>query len=162
MSIHYRDLNEFVIVAPDGYYLSAPLGPRELTVTAGSASTPLETFDLERNRPDIVLKRLGFASKELLDVVTAMIKWRRTQIGGPNPAAAGPRPSIAFTTPPPAISNKHRLVSAHARLQCHAHERLQHHGRLIEPGRGEWDDQASAQNGHSRRWRARRESTRRR
>lgn len=59
---------EYLIITPDFYYLSSHKAIHRIGVKIKDQVYPVEQFDLKFNRPDIVLKRLGFASIDVLEL----------------------------------------------------------------------------------------------
>ncbi|MFH2142611.1 MAG: caspase family protein [Bacteroidota bacterium] len=58
---------DFIIKTPDYYYYSTKNAKKEIGFTFGIKFYPFEQFDLQYNRPDIVLSRLGCASEEVIN-----------------------------------------------------------------------------------------------
>lgn len=59
--------NDYVAITPDNYYLCSKNGLKSIVFVTGNHVYPPEQFDLQYNRPDIVLERMGLASQELID-----------------------------------------------------------------------------------------------
>lgn len=57
---------QFIITTPDGYYMSTKTASSGLNFKKDFAVYPFEQFDLRFNRPDVILKRLGYASQTLI------------------------------------------------------------------------------------------------
>ncbi len=57
-----------VIETPDHYYTASRQGFESVAFRLGATVVPVELFDLRLNRPDLVLARFGYASRELLDL----------------------------------------------------------------------------------------------
>ncbi len=60
------DKEDFIMVTPDNYYMTSKGGVNGVAFRLGNKVFPFEQFDLHYNRPDIVLKRIGLASEELI------------------------------------------------------------------------------------------------
>jgi len=62
-------LNEtdYIVKSPDNYYFATKKAKKEIGFSSGVKFYPFEQFDLEYNRPDILLQRIGHASPELVD-----------------------------------------------------------------------------------------------
>ena len=58
---------EFVIYTPDGYYMSTRNGINGVHFIRNNVIYLFDQFDVKYNRPDIVLKRVGYASEYLVD-----------------------------------------------------------------------------------------------
>jgi len=57
---------DYVIYTPDNYYMAGGGGLSAVAFRAGTRAYPFEQFDLQLNRPDVVLARLGLADTELI------------------------------------------------------------------------------------------------
>jgi hypothetical protein len=64
--IAYKE-KDFLYITPDNYYLCTKGGLQSIAFVIDNQSYPPEQFDLQYNRPDIVLERIGLAPKELID-----------------------------------------------------------------------------------------------
>ncbi len=64
-------LNEedFIMTTPDLYYMTTKQGANGLAFRIGEKIYPFDQFDLQFNRPDIVLERIGYASPEIIEVL---------------------------------------------------------------------------------------------
>lgn len=58
--------NNFIFKTPDNYYYCSKSALKLVSFTKGMKFFPFEQFDLQYNRPDIVLERLGMTSEELI------------------------------------------------------------------------------------------------
>lgn len=58
---------DFIAITPDNYYLSSKNGVKVVAYVIGNNAYPPEQYDLHYNRPDIVLKRIGQASNDLIE-----------------------------------------------------------------------------------------------
>lgn len=58
--------NNFIFKTPDNYYYCSKSALKLVTFTRELKFFPFEQFDLQYNRPDIVLERLGMTSEELV------------------------------------------------------------------------------------------------
>lgn len=61
-----QNSNDYVFYTPDGYYMSTREGTRAVHFIQDKAVFLFDQFDLQFNRPDIIMERLGFASDELI------------------------------------------------------------------------------------------------
>ncbi|XCN71863.1 MAG: caspase family protein [Candidatus Electrothrix aestuarii] len=59
---------DYVIFTPDNYYMATKTGLRGVAFRIGNEAYPFEQFDAKLNRPDIVMKRIGYAENELTDM----------------------------------------------------------------------------------------------
>jgi WD40 repeat protein len=59
--------NDFISVTPENYYLCSKNGAKVIAFVIGNRAFPPEQFDLQYNRPDIVLEKIGSAPKELIE-----------------------------------------------------------------------------------------------
>jgi len=57
---------DYVMVTPDHYYTASRDAYQAVGFRVGTKLFPFEQFDLKLNRPDIVLKRLGYAKDDLV------------------------------------------------------------------------------------------------
>ena len=58
--------SDFIIKTPDYFYYSTKNAKKEIGFTFGLKFYPFEQFDLQYNRPDIVMERLGCATPEMV------------------------------------------------------------------------------------------------
>lgn len=58
--------NNFILKTPDNYYYCSKSALKLVSFTKELKFFPFEQFDLQYNRPDIVLERLGMTSEELI------------------------------------------------------------------------------------------------
>lgn len=70
------DSVNFVAVTPDNYYMATKPGLEGVAFRVEDKIFPFEQFDLQYNRPDIVLKRLGFADVTMIDAYYAAYQKR--------------------------------------------------------------------------------------
>lgn len=61
------DTSDWVMLLKNGYYMTSKNGAKALSYTKGMDIYPFEQFDLQYNRPDIVLKAIGKADPELIE-----------------------------------------------------------------------------------------------
>lgn len=62
-----KDQFEYIIATPDNYYTASKSGVDLMAFKYQDRGFPFEQFDLQLNRPDIVLNRLGYASPALIE-----------------------------------------------------------------------------------------------
>lgn len=60
------DSSDFIITTPDNYYMASKGALGQVAFRIGTQAFPFEQFDLQLNRPDIVLQRIGQAPPELI------------------------------------------------------------------------------------------------
>lgn len=75
------DKEDYIIVTPDNYYMTSKGGVKGVAFRIGNKVFPFEQFDLHYNRPDIVLKRIGLAPKELIDAYKRSYQKRLKKAG---------------------------------------------------------------------------------
>lgn len=73
--------NDFIVKTPDYYYYATKNAKKEIGFTFGIKFYPFEQFDLQYNRPDIVLARLGIASDELINAYKMAYNKRLKKMG---------------------------------------------------------------------------------
>ena len=71
---------ELVIFTPDGYYYGQRAAVQKIAVRNGMRAWPIAQFDGWLNRPDIVLSRLGDASKPIADYYRLAHERRLTKL----------------------------------------------------------------------------------
>jgi hypothetical protein len=77
----YGSSPEFVIYTPDGYYMSTKHGVDGVHFIKEGKVYLFDQFDLKYNRPDIILKRLGYASADLIDAYYKAYQKRIKKMG---------------------------------------------------------------------------------
>jgi hypothetical protein len=60
------DDNGYCLIIPSGYYLSSPSIMKKISFAQNKKIFTYDQFDLQYNRPDIVLERIGLAPPELI------------------------------------------------------------------------------------------------
>ncbi len=107
LTIFVTDDNKVLAWTPDFYYM----GNRELFKYVGwhlncgeenaAKYYPFEQFDLKFNRPDIILKRLGYAGPELIKHYYALYKYRLKKEGFTEEQLSGELhlPEVAISNP---------------------------------------------------------------
>ncbi len=58
---------DYFVITPDNYYLSSKNGVKVVAFVLDNNAYPPEQYDIHFNRPDIILKRIGLVSDELID-----------------------------------------------------------------------------------------------
>ncbi|MFC2107084.1 caspase family protein [Bacteroidota bacterium] len=81
VSIASVDKSKLVTFTKDGYYMVNKGAIDGISFKKGMKIFPAEQFDLKFNRPDIVLERLGYSSKELLEAYYKAYKKRLKRLG---------------------------------------------------------------------------------
>jgi WD40 repeat protein len=71
------DNNSWLITTPDGYYMASKEGAKNVQFVKDNKVYLFDEFDLQYNRPDIVLERIGKAPKELIDAYKRAYEKRR-------------------------------------------------------------------------------------
>ena len=70
----------FVILTPDGYYKTNNGSVRSVAFRIGEQMRLFDQFDQQRNRPDIILERLGRAKEPLLELHRKSVNWRNETV----------------------------------------------------------------------------------
>jgi WD40 repeat protein len=65
-TVYAINTSDFIITTPDYYYYATRNAKKEIGFTFGTRFYPFEQYDLQYNRPDIVMERLGCASPEMI------------------------------------------------------------------------------------------------
>jgi WD40 repeat protein len=60
------DLDDYLVVTPDNYYMGTKNAASKISWRAGSNLYRFDQFDLQYNRPDIVLERMGNSDSSLI------------------------------------------------------------------------------------------------
>lgn len=63
----YDFVKSSIVVTPDNYYMCPEGKPAGINFVQGLKSYSFEQFDMKYNRPDIILKRIGLASEEMIN-----------------------------------------------------------------------------------------------
>ncbi len=93
--------NDYLNLTPDKYYFGSHGAIKELYwIIDNTKIYTFEQFDLKYNRPDIVLKRLGYASQELIDAYYQAYQKRIRRMGFTEEQLSGD-----FHVPESAIEN---------------------------------------------------------
>lgn len=75
------DTQDFVIYSPDGYFMASKNGTSTVHFTQGKQVFLFDQFDLKFNRPDIMLKRVGYATEELINTYEKAFQKRLAKMG---------------------------------------------------------------------------------
>jgi hypothetical protein len=67
MTLMSMDFKDYLITTPDNYYTGSKKVFNNIAFRVGNSIFSFEQFDLQYDRPDIVLERIGLASKELIE-----------------------------------------------------------------------------------------------
>jgi len=73
--------DDFIVKTPDYFYYATKNAKKEIGFTFGVKFYPFEQFDLQYNRPDIVMKRLGIASDEIINAYYMAYQERLKKMG---------------------------------------------------------------------------------
>lgn len=60
---------DFILRTPDNYYMASAYGTDQVSFVQGIDTYLFDQFDLKYNRPDIVLKRLGLADEQEIEML---------------------------------------------------------------------------------------------
>ncbi|APZ93238.1 caspase family protein [Fuerstiella marisgermanici] len=97
----------FIVSTPDGFYKSDRESTEGIGFRVGSDMFLAEQFDVSRNRPDIVLERIGHADEETLDAYRTVTQWRQKRGNGNSTSGslnAAEIPKISFAERPPSLT----------------------------------------------------------
>jgi WD40 repeat protein len=117
------DHNEWVLVTPDNYYTASKRALSGVAFRLGNRAYRFEQFDLQFNRPDIVLQRLGYATPTLVANYAGAYKARAAKAGASGiaelipsepPVAAFDRTGLNLST-----TNRHIRLRVSARSPSH-------------------------------------------
>jgi WD40 repeat protein len=65
-SLLVMDSRDYLIVTPDNYYMGTENAAKKLSWLVGGQLYSYDKYDIQNNRPDIVLERLGNTDTELI------------------------------------------------------------------------------------------------
>jgi WD40 repeat protein len=74
-------LNDYIIFTPDNYYSSTKLGVHAVHFVRGLTIFSFENYDLQYNRPDIILKRIGSDNQSLIGAYNKVYNRRLNRLG---------------------------------------------------------------------------------
>ncbi|WP_250009813.1 caspase family protein [Actinoplanes sp. M2I2] len=101
------DEHDSVTFTPEGHYSSTKGGLAAVVARTGSGLHLFEEFDLELNRPDVVLRKLGYANEEILAAFEDAHRRRLARLGRHSvftqPAVR--RPSLTTAATPGQVSS---------------------------------------------------------
>ncbi len=80
-TVYAMNGSDFIIKTPDYYYYATKNAKKEIGFTFGIKFYPFEQYDLQYNRPDIVLERLGMASPEMIRALNLAYQKRLLKSG---------------------------------------------------------------------------------
>jgi len=72
---------DFIITTPELYYLTSKNGTGGVAFRTGNKVYPFEQFDLQFNRPDKVLEKIGYASQSIIDALKRAYDKRLKRLG---------------------------------------------------------------------------------
>lgn len=64
-----NDGEDYILRTPDNYYMASAYGTDQVSFVQGIDTYLFDQFDLKYNRPDIVLKRLGLADEQEIEML---------------------------------------------------------------------------------------------
>jgi len=73
--------NDFITYTTDLYYTSSKAAAKAIAFKSENQVLPFEQLELKYNRPDIIVKRLGYASQKLVDSYKAAYDRRLKRLG---------------------------------------------------------------------------------
>ena len=71
----------YILETPDHYYTASRQGFESVAFRLGPTVVPVELFDLRLNRPDLVLRRLGYTPPDLLELYEKAYRKRLRKMG---------------------------------------------------------------------------------
>ena len=112
------DSESYVIATADNHYTASKEGLRAVAFRVGSRAVPFEQYDLRLNRPDLVLARMGYAPKEVLDTFyqAYLKRLRKMGLSEQELGAGYSLPQLRLTSAPPPLTTTERKL----RLQVQA------------------------------------------
>lgn len=111
--VNFGEKDDFIIFTPDNYYKASKSATYGVAFKLGERAFSFEQFDLKYNRPDIVHKRLGYSSDELVEAYYAAYQKRLRKMGFTEEMISGDvnLPTVKLvTTNIPAITSD-KLIS---------------------------------------------------
>ncbi len=81
VTLYAINTDDFIVKTPDYFYYATKNAKKEIGFTFGIKFYPFEQFDLQYNRPDIVMKRLGIASDEIINAYFMAYQKRLKKMG---------------------------------------------------------------------------------
>ncbi|MBI4701851.1 MAG: caspase family protein [Deltaproteobacteria bacterium] len=122
------DADSFVVAVPGGYYTASKEALRAVAFRLGMRAVPFELFDLRLNRPDLVLRRLGYAPAEVIDTYRRAYEKRLRKMGFTEEMLAGgyalPEVRLVSGPPPPSTTERRLRLVAQAQSSAGALDRL--------------------------------------
>ena len=80
-TLHALDGEDFIITTPELYYMTTKGGLKGVAFRVGDKVFPFEQFDLQYNRPDLVLQKIGYASPRVIKAYKRAYKKRLQKLG---------------------------------------------------------------------------------
>ena len=119
---------DFVAVTPDQYYRASKSRLQGVSFRVGNQLYPFEQFDLQFNRPDIVLERLGRLPQEAISSYRAAYEHRLTKSGFTQSMLSRefhvPEASIVGGEPPVSTDAATLTVRVHSKDEKYPLDRL--------------------------------------
>jgi WD40 repeat protein/uncharacterized caspase-like protein len=109
--VEFRD-GSWAVVTPDNYYLASRGALDGIAFSMGLHVFPFDQFDLKCNRPDIVLERVGMASKEMIAAYRHAYQKRLKRMGMTEDMLGDD-----FHVPEVAVTSSANLVTQNATLK---------------------------------------------
>lgn len=79
---------DWIVYTPDGYFDASHYGGDLVSITRGLETFGIDQFALQRNRPDLILERMGIGSPDLIDHLRSRYQ-RRIERSGFHQTAPG-------------------------------------------------------------------------
>lgn len=73
--------DEWAIYTPDGYFDASPHGGELIAMVDGLNAYPIDQFAAQRNRPDLILERMGLGTPELIGYYQSLYQKRLKNLG---------------------------------------------------------------------------------
>jgi hypothetical protein len=99
----------FAIVTSDGYYHASRDGALALAFRRGKHLLSQREADIERNRPDLILERLGLADPASIDEARRAVEERRASVLASAPVTTS-GPTLQFGETPPLLHDASTLA----------------------------------------------------
>ncbi|HAS44716.1 MAG TPA: hypothetical protein DCS93_29830 [Microscillaceae bacterium] len=80
-TLHALDNEDFIITTPELYYMTTKGGLKGVAFRVKDKVFPFEQFDLQYNRPDLVLQKIGYASKKVIKAYKRAYQKRLQKLG---------------------------------------------------------------------------------
>jgi WD40 repeat protein len=100
------DDDDYVVVTDENHYSATREGLRAVKLRVDDRLAAFEEFDLEANRPDLVLRRLGYAADDLVASYADMHARRLDRLGVRQPPAGAHGPTLRVVDAPGSVAHQ--------------------------------------------------------